>query len=93
MTAFANALKQYREALAASQAAAAADVRGLFQLHVDTLGDIEVRYAETSDPNACRLLVESAKIIHTPASFVGPHGERLREALGSLVREVTPNDT
>jgi hypothetical protein len=91
MTSFASALQQYREALAASaQELLRGNHRQLYQLHLDTLADIEQRFAETSDPNMCRLLVESARIIHPRESFAGASGERLRQAIERLVSEVTP---
>ena len=89
---FASALQQYREALVAS-ALDLSDHSPLHQLHLDTLGHIEQRFAETSDPNQCRLLVECARLTYPKGSFAGASGERLRQALERLVMEVTPNDT
>jgi hypothetical protein len=93
MNGFASALRQYRDALVAWGATARPESLRMFQLHMETLEDIEACYVRTNDPNQCRLLVESAKLIHTPASFGGRSGNRLREALADLVQEVTPDDT
>ena len=86
---FANALQQYREALLGASELASSHPP-MYELHLETLGDIERRFAETADPSQCRLLVESARLIHPRTSYAGEGGERLRQAIDNLVSQVMP---
>jgi len=91
VTEFERALAEYRAALmAAALTGQSENEKSLYQLHIASLGDIEARYAETGDPDQCRLLVESERIVHQSNILKGEAVVPLRAAFSRLVELVTP---
>lgn len=89
MTAFEAALAEYKAALLAAGADLSTDTqRGLYALHVDTIGDIEKMYAESADAYTCRLLIEGEGIVHQSNILTGPASVKMRETFAKLVQAV-----
>jgi hypothetical protein len=89
MNAFESALAEYRAALLAASSDLTTDTqRGLYQLHVQTIDDIERRYRETSNAYDCRLLIEGEGIIHESDVLKGPAVSKMKDAFSQLLTAV-----
>jgi hypothetical protein len=89
MSAFDRALAEYKAALSAAEVdAVTVTQRGLYELHVTTVGQIEERYRETGSAYACRLLIEGEGIVHKSDILKGAASERMRLTFAKLVDAV-----
>ena len=89
MTAFETALAEYKAALLVAEADLSTDAqRGLYALHVETIGDIEKRYVESANAYACRLLIEGEGLVHQSNILTGSASVKMRETFAKLVQAV-----
>lgn len=85
MTNFERALADYRNALQTAGEAAATEVENfLYRILAKELRHIEQLYAETRDPNRCRISMESEPILHRGDILTGVAVPPLRDAFERL---------
>lgn len=86
MTSFEAALAEYKSALAKAETEVSTSVqRGLYDLHLATVGDIEQRFAETKSAYACRPLIEGEGTVHQSDILQGPLTGKMKQAFSKLL--------
>jgi hypothetical protein len=89
MSAFDEALENYRSALTAAVVEVKSETeRRFLDFLLDGLRNIDERYHQFSDPNMCRILVAAEQ--HILSALHSTDVDRLKSAYAQLLSTVTP---